>query len=260
MWITQKDDIRIPDWLSMNLKSTCDYCGTEKENYYNANGRCTNRRCPNTTCPATLAKKAESMFKILNVKGLGFKTALNAIKANGYKSHFDCLALCAEGERKVSLGTYLRLCFIEGVDSEWESVAAPYDTLEALYENYSGKQRYLLDEYKSVVEYGINLFSIIPRETSAFEAVFSGNVMITGDIKGFTDRKSFIYAINKALNGLASLNYVEKRKTDVVCLIKEDGSPVTAKVKVAIESGIPIMTPSEFTEWVIAEVERRLKK
>ena len=112
--VKQSEDSRLPDWLQKELKKECEYCGWEKENYYNERGECTNRRCPNPSCPGTLAHKIADMCEILGIKGIKEGMGLQFVKEHNLKSHYAVLPYILEGKPEVRLNTFMRISFIPG--------------------------------------------------------------------------------------------------------------------------------------------------
>lgn len=253
-WIRQSDDSRMPDWLKNSLEAKCTYCGSEKENFYNDRGECTNRRCPNPECPGTIAQRIADMCEFLGVKGIKEGRGLQMVRDYDLKNHYQALPRIVTEKPKMYLSGFMRISFIRGIDTAWDGLCGTSNTLDELYANVNSEVQSVLDRYMDVLREGIQYVEILPREVYEFKPVISGNVMITGAIPGFTNRDNYVYAFNRIGRGLVNFRVVGKRKTDVLCLIKQADAPNTGKTECALENGIPIMTPEEFKEWV----ERKL--
>lgn len=260
-WVLQKEDITLPEWLTSKLPATCG-CGGDMENFYNNAGRITARRCSNPQCPYMMAEKIVGMCDILQVKGVGSKVAYKLIKDNNLQSHFEALPyIFTEGKPEVSLYDFLRMCFIQGIDTSWSAVSNKYSDILEVYENYDGEYRNVLEANKDMILQGAEFVSFKTGWKPKYDAVVEGIVMISGNLKGFDNRNSFIYAINKASNGLIRIAVSEsKRKTGVMALIQEATTPNRGKAECALQNNIPIMTPSEFVSYTSRLLNERLKQ
>lgn len=255
MWIRQCDDTKMPKYLSEALSETCPYCGSHMMNYYNdQDGRCTNRRCENFYCPGMIAARADNMRQILGIKGLGFAACLRDIRENGIKRPIELLPVW--GIRpKVSIGTYLRLQCWEGVDSGLDTEMKKYNitSLDELFERYDGKYRFIIDKnkddlykYAELVELPTNVKKAPPKRTYT--------IMITGSPRGFKSKEHFIEEINDACQGkIVTIHQATKRQSGVDFLIRDSGS-TTGKVNTAIKAGIPIVTSTQYMEFLAKEI------
>ena len=261
-WIKHTEDTNLPEYLRKNLNAMCSYCGTEKENYYNDEGRCTNRRCPNKQCPGTLGRKIAEMCDILKWEGVGEGTGRRLVHEHKLTSHFEAIPLLVKSDTKpkISLSTLFRLTFIEGIDRRWEETCKEYKSVSDMLSRYKGRYYEQMMQNKDELLYGEKFFTIETPVAKTFKPIISGNVMISGSIKGFNERNSFISALNLAGDGLIELSVVGKRKTDVMALIQEADSPNQGKAACAIENGIPIMTPDAFKTMVFAKVAECVSK
>lgn len=253
-WIKQSSDKRMPDWLKENLKAECAYCGSEKENFYNDRGECTNRRCPNPECPGTVAQRIADMCEFLGIKGIKEGRGMQLVKDYGLKNHYQALPHILREKPRLYLSGFMRISFIRGIDTAWDQLCASATTLDELYTNVGVEVRRVLDGCMDKLRDGIQYVEIIPRVAYEFKPVVQGNVMITGVIPGFENRDDFVHALNQVGRGLIRLRVVGKRKTDVLCLVKEKDTPVSGKVECALENGIPIKTSEEFKDWVMARI------
>lgn len=259
-WVLQSQDQQLPTWLTDNLPGVCE-CGYEFENYYNDKGAITKRRCSNPTCFHKLALKIVGMCDILQVKGVGEATAEKIVINNGLTYHLEALPHVIREKLNVSLYTYLRIQFIEGVDTSWSEVTDSYETLDDIFEKYQGRYRAQLDANKDTLYRGLEYIDVRVPEKQQFKTLMTGTVMLSGNIRGFTNRNDFIAAINYKLGGLVDLRISEhKRKTGIMALIQEKDTPNRGKAECALENHIPIMTPTEFQRWLGEKLISEIKK
>ena len=249
-WFKQSEDRRLPEWLAGSLNAECTYCGTEKENFYNERGECTGRRCPNPECPGTVAHRIADMCEFLCVRGIKEGRGLQMVKEHGLKNHYQALPYILKAKPEMYLAGFMRISFIRGIDTAWDKLCGRSNSLDELYRNVGADVRGVLDGYMEILREGIEYVNIVPQPEPEFKAVLSGNVMITGTIPGWQNRDDYVYAFNQATRGLTDFRVVGKRKTDVLCLIKQVDAPSTGKTECALENGIPIKTPEEFDTWV----------
>lgn len=259
VWIRQSEDNKIPAWLKENLKLYCE-CGTEKENYYNERGECTGRRCPNKQCPYTLAQKIADMCNILKVNGIKEGRGMQMINDYKLKSHFEAIPIIFKERPTISLYQLLRISFIRGVDTQWDNICDCSSSIDELLKSYNGKYKYLLTENYDELKYGETFFHILKPERKTCNTLIRGNVMISGNIRGFENRDDFIDAINYVSKGLVDIRVKGKRKTEVMCLIQEKDEPNRGKAQCALENGIPIMTPDEFKDYITCMLKQKLKE
>lgn len=258
MWVLQSEDKRLPKWLTDNLRSRC-MCGAEMENFYNDADEITARRCSKPDCPYRMAQRVVGMCEILEIKGIGEKTALKIVKDRGLKSHLEALPYIYHEKLTVDLYTYLRILFVKGISTGWGTVTGSYKTLKDVLYKYKGKFAPELRERQDEILHGAELINIEEEEPQKFEPVITGTVMISGNIKGLSNRNSFIAALNKYSNGLISIGVSEsKRKTGIMALIQEADTPNRGKAECAIENGIPIMTPDEFKVMIFSRLREKL--
>lgn len=239
----------IPEWLLSNLDKKCPYCGSPYHVGLSPDGnRITKHYCPNRECPATVAMKMVYIWDILDVDGIKYGRSMELIKRNGIKRHMDAIPYVIKGKPKVNLATFMRMNCIYSVDKAWESICQGKKSVEEVLS--SVKLIGLIDEYdKQAILDAQKYVEIVYPEELQYDPVFSATVMITGDIMGVPRRELFIEALNRYYKGLLNLKYApSKRKTGIFALIKEESSPITGKVTIAMENNIPIYTPSQFVE------------
>lgn len=257
-WVLQSQDKQLPDWLKDNLQAVCE-CGYEFENFYNEQGCITKRRCSNSQCFHKLALKIVGMCDILQVKGIGEATAEKLAVNNHLTSQLEALPYILKEKLSVSLYTYLRIQFIEGVDTSWAEVTDRFETLDAIFEKYQGKYRQQLDENRKQIYDGLQYIDVRIPKQARYKALITGTVMLSGNIRGYSNRNDFIAAINHQTEGVVDLRISEhKRKTGILALIQEKDTPNRGKAECALENNIPIMTPEEFQLWLVEEVKSRL--
>ena len=259
-WVKQSEDEFLPVWLTSNLKDRCD-CGYEMENFYNPDGHITKRRCSNPVCPHKLALKIVGMCNILQVKGIGEATGLKIVNEHNLTNHFAALPFILKEKPSVTLYMYLRMAFIEGIDKSWSEVTEKFTTLEDIFSSYRGNYRRQIDANKELLQEGLQYVDLQEAWKPKHEPLIRGTVMISGNLRGWTNRNDFINGINMVTDGYVQLTVAEsKRKTGVLALIQEADTPNRGKAECALENGIPIKTPDEFKKWIIAELQKKLVK
>lgn len=261
MWVKQVEDTRLPDWLAPHLKGTCRYCGSDMENYYNIDGRCTNRRCSNPDCPGMIAARADNMRQLINLKGLGFAKCLSDIQCNNIRNPIELLRVW-RCRPVVTLGTFLRMQCWEGVDSELETITQQEDyyTLDELFEHYQGKYRQLFEEHKDELYRNVELVELKQRlaGTTANKDAIKMVIMITGTPNGYSTKEEFVDACNEACGGrIITIHQKTKRQSGVDCLIKEPGTATRGKVEAAQKGGIPIITSLEYI-YLLSQILKKL--
>lgn len=251
-WVKQIEDGNLPKWLTDNLKHQCD-CGSEILNFYNPRGDITARKCSNPNCPYMLAERIVGMCELLGIKGIGSKTAYNLIKSHDLTSQFQALPYVLSSKPSVSLYTYMRMCFIEGIDTAWENVTKGYTEVHELFTKYNGQYKNILEDNKDIILSGVDYVTFSQGWRPEYKAKFTATVMISGNIRGFDKRNDFISAINVTSKGIVRLSVAEhKRATGIYALIQEADTPNRGKAECAIENGIPIVTPEEFQKDIAA--------
>ena len=259
-WIKHSEDMNMPKWLKDNLSEKCK-CGTEKENFYNADGKCTSRRCPNKECPWTLAQKIAAMCDILNVTGIAEGKGLQLVQDYKLKSHFEAVPYIFKDKPTIQLYQLLRISFIEGVDTRWEQACSTFSSVDEFYKNYRGPLKEVLHKNLDIVKYGESFFNIYEYKPQRFKALVKGTVMLSGHFRGFKERDDFIRGINYASRGLVELSISQnKRKTGIMCLVQEKDEPMRGKAECALEAGIPIMSPDEFKAYIMGLLRKRLEE
>ena len=258
MWIRYSQDTYIPNWLKINLSESCLYCGSEMEHFYNGN-RCTNRRCSNPDCCSYLAHRANFIAGLTNAKGVGPAKFLSNQQELSCRTPLELyVSVC--GKPEADLHTFLRMCCIPGIDSEWEKICVGQDIhdLDELYEKYDGKWKEVLDKRKDEIYYNYNY--VVLRKPNANVVRKAGKVftiMITGTPNEFASKEDFINTINAAAAGYVKVIHQKTaRQSGVDFLIREPGSTTRGKVTAAEKGGIPIVTSKDFINIVTYEIIR----
>lgn len=258
-WVKQKEDSNMPDWLKDYINEKCVICGADKENFYNEKGECTNRRCSNQRCPGTLAHRIADMCDFLKIAGIKEGKGLQMVREHNMKSHYDAIPLVFSKKPEISLAQFMRISFIPGIDSQWETICREYTSIEELVQNCRDKYKRLIWAYQKELNYGLQFVKIREIKKARYKTLISGNVMISGNIRGYAVREDFIRSLNHVAQGLLNLRVVGKRKTEVMCLIQEADEPYRGKAECALENGIPIMTPKEFEEKIKRDLTAKLE-
>jgi hypothetical protein len=199
-----------------------------------------------------MAQKIKSMCKdILGIKGVGAATGLRLVKEKSLSCHFDVIPILCKEKPRVRLYDLLRMCFIEGVDTGWNYVVGDCETVDELFHTYHGKYKDLLLCNEKLIRKGSMVFDLIKSKKFELDAVVTGTVMISGNIRGFNERNNFIHSINAVSKGSIRIAIAEgKRKTGIMALIQEKDTSNRGKAQTALACGIPIMSPSEFVLYV----------
>lgn len=252
MWIRSEMDTNIPEWLRNNIRTECS-CGAPIENYYNDDGHCTSRRCSSSICPNKLAARSAAMLTLLGVEGIKDGKSRQIIVANGLKSHFEVIPyVFTNGKPKISLAMYMKVCFIPGYSDTWSKVCQDYSSPEEFVKNYDGQYSNVVAEYKDIILDNAKYFQFKEKTVYEYDAVITGTVMLTGSIDGFANRNTLIIGLNKLCKGYVRLSISESvRKTGIMALIRQDGPSVTPKLTIARETGVPVMTPEEFRQFIV---------
>lgn len=259
-WVKQSEDEYLPEWLKSNIAEKCS-CGSEMENFYNNDGRITKRRCSNSTCPHKIALKIVGMCDILQLKGIGEVTAEKLAINKSLNNQYEALPHILDSKPRISLYDFLRIAFIEGIDTSWSEVVENCESLDDVYSTYKGKYRNLLDSNKDLLYSGLNFVEIKQAWKPKHDAIITGTVMISGNLHGWNNRNDFIAGLNYVSDGYIRINVAEsKRKTGVLALIQEADTPNRGKAECALANGIPIMTPAEFQAWVTEMLRNKLAK
>lgn len=260
IWVKQAEDKRMPLWLKDSLPIKCRYCGSEMENFYNDDMRCTNRRCSNPKCCGFLAARADFVRNLLGIKDVGFAKCLSDIRMYKCESVFELLNAW-KVYPTVSVDVFLRMHCFEGVDSEWETVVRKLGvyTLDELYEKYDGKWKQLLLNHKEEIYANLKYVTLVQRPSSMVQCgpKYTFTIMITGTPSGFDSKDDFINKINAICRGLiVVIHQKTKRQSGVDFLIREEGSTTRGKVEAAQKGGIPIITSQQFLQYLTLVMEK----
>lgn len=249
-WVLHSEDDVLPEWIKNGLSSKCPYCGSEMENWYNDDIRCTNRRCSKPNCSGMLAARGDFMVKVLDIKGIGFAKCLDLIRGGSMTHQLQILG--AIGVKPVvSLHDYLRIHCFEGIDSEWEKICVKMNcyTVDDILQYDLGKYTDTIRQNKELLDENLKYVELKKRPSiqSAAPASKYLTIMITGTPIGYQSKEHFINYLNGVMCGrIVLIHQKTKRKTGVDYLIREPGSSTRGKVECAIDGGIPIVTSSDF--------------
>lgn len=233
----------MPAWLSSELPAKCK-CGhpiIDNENL-------TARRCSNLLCKYHMAVRVEKLAKLLNIVGFGEKTALSYVENYKFAGHMEYITVMCKEKPTILLEDFPKYLQIEGVTKQLD----PYlkgkcdleDAIKALPPN--------LARYALPMRLGarfVNFKQIAKRSDTIY------NVMMTGEVHGWSTRQAFLSYLNERFGKYCQFNDVGVRKTNVFCLIKEDDTPMHNKTKIALERNIPIFTPTLLLQMLIKVYE-----
>lgn len=258
MWVLSKEDTRMPSWLSNIIGHNCEYCGSDMENYYNTDFRCTNRRCTDSNCIGFQTYRADYALKLLEVKGVGPSWCQLELSKTPGKSHLRVLK--GLDIPPIPLGLYLKMCCIPGVDNQWITLCETnnYYSVDDLYTKYDGELKPILLEYEDLIRDGLNYVKLQQPKPGYYNKPpkESYTIMITGTPLEFASKDDFINRLNTALNGVIKIIHQKTPKqSGVDFLIREPGSTTRGKVSVATKAGIPIVTSKEFLAFLQTRVD-----
>lgn len=227
----------LPDWLKENALMLCPYCGAFIVN----NESLTARWCANPNCPGHMSYKLVELAKYFHVDGIGPATALRIVKEHQLKNHFEIIPhWFPNAKPKASLANIACLACIEGYgEIAANNELSQYYTFEQ-YFSYSYINPLLLP-YKQLLIDAQQYFAL-KRPLSASKLY----VMATGSFHGFQSRDDFFRGVNEAFGSVVHVIQTGKRKTGISYLIKEPDAADHTKSAIAMEQGIPIVSPAEF--------------
>jgi len=237
----------IPDRLLSELPLKCAYCGSDMYVGFNDFGRCTSLKCADDNCVAMIGARIVFIAELLNIEQLGKATALSYARNNKYKYPIEVLGTLGI-KPKVSLGTYLRLNCIPGIDQKWETMAEEKNcyTLEEMLNAYPDCAE--LKDNISMLYENLKFVELKQREFAKEPAAVL-TIMITGTPIGYPTKEAFVDACNKACCGYIRIIHQKTvRQSGVHCLIREPGSTTRTKVEAAKKAGIPILTSEQFVQ------------
>lgn len=233
----------VPQWVLDNWMNYCPHCGAYIVDNSDT-GVTTARWCVNPSCPGHMAHKAKFLADFFNIVGFGPQTALNTIKPNNYKSHFDFMKKWF-GDTKplVTLADVATLACIEGYGAtQAKKDLLAYRNFEHYFSTCYMPNATLLAHREELL-YAETFFTLKPP-LSANKML----VMATGSFHGYDNRDEFFRLLNDAYGSVINVIQTGKRKTGVSYLIKEVDAVDHSKSRIAKECGIPIVTPAQFLD------------
>lgn len=244
MYYLTQSNPNIPEWLRENINTSCPYCGTPLFD----NDILTQRFCPNPSCPGHLAQRCDTICKYFNIKNVGPATALSMIKSKSLQNTYEFIREVFKGEKpEVELWEVAKLGGIYGIDTKFRELLIGYSSFEEYFDTDPNVHP-IMAEDRDYLIYGQQFFKI--KRPLSKRVI---NVMMTGSIDGFTNRKDFIRKCNDTFGHRLQVIEVGKRATNVQYLIKEKTTVDHSKSALALKHGIPIVTPMEFL-YLVKEV------
>ena len=233
----------LPQWIKENISSVCPYC----EGYFLDNDEFTLRKCSNAYCPGHLAHKMDKLLKSLGVKDFGPATALDYITQFHLTSHLQILKFFFPNKPSIPLYKVGEYAMIHGIDKAWQTLVSGFSNMAEFTKSSRCPANLRANaEYLNYVESFFNVEE--PLEGQII------NVMLSGSIDGYNNRRAFIGDLNQKYGHHVQLIDVGKRKTNVDYLIKEPWTVDHEKSNLAAQSGIPILSSKELVEKIIAYV------
>lgn len=252
--ILTKDDTKLPEWVSDVIMTECKYCGSPIASNHDI-GPLTERWCTNPLCPGHMSYKMNYVAKYYDIKGFGPKVALNWIEENHPTNHLEILKCWFEDRKpKESLSRITDLCCIKEFGlTTGQSFLDSYGSFEDFFNAEKSKEYPILLKNKKILIESQEFFEVKKAMLG-----FTVPVMATGSIHGFANRDAFFDSINEVYGDICHIVQVGARKSNVLCLIKEEDAVDHRKSRIAQEAGIPIVTSTEFAslirEYVIQKV------
>lgn len=231
----------LPEWAKANMKMTCTYCGGLIVDNSDT-GRTTARWCGNPKCPGHMSYKINELAKFFKVKGVGPKWAEKYIANEKPGFFMDVIPYWFKDKKPyLPLAEIAALACIEGYGIvQARQDLNCYNSFEE-YFNTEYEPNKILLEYKKVLIECQKYFEIAPGLSKNIM-----RVMATGPFKNYKSRDDFFTLVNQGYGHVLQVIQTGKRKTGVSYLIKEKDSAASDKYNIAVERGIPIVTPSEF--------------
>lgn len=231
----------LPEWAKANMKMLCPYCGS----YILDNGDTgvtTARCCSNSACPGHMCHRAKEIANFFNIKGIGPATALQIIRSQKFKTHFDFIPYWFKDKKPlVTLAEIAVMACIEGYGAPTANKELSHYASFDQYFKEAFPQNPLLVNRKEELLYAEKLFTVKPP-LAARQML----VMGTGSFHGYSNREEFFRLINDAFGAYINVIQTGKRKTGISYLIKENDAVDHSKSQIAREKSIPIVTPSDF--------------
>jgi hypothetical protein len=249
----------IPDWLYENINKQCPYCGAHiaDDGPDGNNGQLllTQRYCINPSCPGHLQHRIDILAKRFNVKGFGPETGLSFAKSYHYKNHLQILQVWfPDYKPKIHLWEVGDLSMIYGLSGTWKEYTMGYRSFQEMFDNADYLPR-IIRANKNYLFYCETFFDI--KAPLSKDVV---NIMISGSIDNFSNRKQFVETMNDTFGKWVQIIDVKKRISDVACLVKEPYSSDHEKTSLAESNGIPILSSREFIIKIAQKVTYKREK
>lgn len=227
----------IPYWLLPHIPTKC-VCGGDIIN----NDELTHRVCSNPKCYKHMSYKVEALAKYFGIKGMGPASADELIAAHRLSNHLEALPYLLHDKPHVHLWEVAHLLMIEGHDKDMKPFCEGYQSFEAVF----ASEQVFPIWFKVLKDKLINAQKYFIIKAPLSKVVL--NVMMTGEVKGYSSRGLFLQHLNNKYGSIVQLQDVGVRKTNVFCLIKEETAAYHNKTKIAQERGIKIVTPKQLEE------------
>ena len=233
----------LPDWVKQHIMMDCPYCGSMiVDNSDGPNGM-TARYCPNPRCPGHMQYKMDAMAKRLGVKNFGPATALTYIKIHHCETHLEILDDWLQGNKPtMKLSDIAEIACLDGYSEvTGRKELNEFCSFTDYFKNAKGVNQ-VLWKNRDVLLKAESYFTVAPP--LAKRKIY---VMGHGSFDNFSSREEFFNQVNDAFGNIVQVIEVGKRKTSVHFLIMDKSSSHSGgKYTVAVENGIPIVTPLEF--------------
>lgn len=233
----------VPKWVSDNWLTICPHCGAYIVDNSDT-GVTTSRYCINPRCPKHMSFKAKDLADFFGLKGYGPATLYNSIQLHKYQSHFDFIPVWFKDTKPVvSLPEIAVMACIEGYGApSANKELSAYTSFEQYFNQCSNVNPLLLKNKDLLID--AQKYFVIKPPMSARKIY----VMGTGSFHGYSSRDEYFRKINDTYGAYINVIQTGKRKTGISYLLKEKDAVDHSKSQIAKDSGIPIVTPSEFID------------
>lgn len=269
----------IDELVYESVPKTCKYCNSELL----VSDNLKHFRCSNDKCPGHFAAILENFFAEYGIKGFGRAKCEDIIINNSLTEVYQVLLLTPEQMcswntpdvkyedwlkiRNITLGVYplwkvIKSLGLYRIDNLAKDIFMGYDSIVKFYED-------LIDQGESLIAQKIGkregkLSSIIYEELlnnleSVVNAVRFFNIQpaiqkvlkiaITGGVNGWASKDEYVSYVNSLTGGRLYIDRADSvtKATQVVIAETPSGS---SKYRKAMQYGIPIMTSTEFIDYV----------
>lgn len=248
----------LPVWLYNNINKYCPECGAplfdDGPTDSDGNVQYTQRYCANPYCPGHMAEKIAYMATKLGIPGVKGATALSMIKLRGLKSHLEAIPYWYQDSKPPALYLWeiADIAQVYGLQNKWRELLSGCNSFKEFYDSYPCMTQDLID-CKPILLKAESYFEVKPALSKRII-----NIMMTGSIDGYSNRKDFVTYLNDKVGKYIQIVEVGKRAHDVDFLVKEPYTVDHSKTGVAINNNIPIVSSAQFVWYLNQELQQLL--